>query len=96
MNKDEMFKKHFSHVEIIAEKDGITVQIVWKAVERANGYAWSVGQNMNLALRLKKAIESNIFKSIKIEIDRNGKTMIDAPIDIIGRRMNADLNRSGF
>lgn len=102
-----LFVKHFSHVNVQVVEDEdlkalgiqkhISVQPVWRGVDRPIVCGWSVGTDWCLANRLKKAVESGaVFCMLEFLTDKHGETYIGATDLILGRRMNADLKRLGY
>lgn len=85
-------------------KDGdIHVDTVWTGVplDRPNTGGWLIGGNdarkNKLADRLVRAINAGaVHTNVTIATDIYGQTYVTANRNILGRMMNADLNRLGF
>lgn len=68
------------------------------SVHRTVGLGWSVGaKKKRLAERLAAAIDAGVvFGQASIRTDVYGRTYIDATARVMGRYLNADLNRLGY
>lgn len=70
-------------------------------VDRPETVAFSLGapssKSSALALRLSRAIEAGaVFTDHVVKTDVNGAAFVSSDHHVMGRRMNADLNRLGF
>lgn len=85
------------------EEGYYTVTAYWSGgdlKEEVRGLAWCCGKKNRghaLANRLKRAFEAGaILPNPKIMTRDNGTQWVSADLNILGRRMNADLKRVGF
>lgn len=82
--------------------DGISayylVSPIWADVDRPDVGGYSCGRNLNLARRLQTAIKSGKLwlKPPQFEIDIDGKSYVQADIQILMRRANSELQKLGF
>jgi len=90
-------------VEIVQQSqifpcDGLSVQPVWSGVDRPNTGGYNVGNDIVLAKRLQKAIESGkiwIAPPV-VETDVFGKTYVCVAPAFSMRRANSELEKLGF
>ena len=86
-------------VEVVKEADGyFRVKPFWANVDRPYVGGYSVGKNDKLGQRLKTAIMSGKiwYKEPELLTDCNGKTYVNANLNIHMRSANADLQKFGF
>lgn len=86
-------------VQIKRLGNSINVIPVWSGVDRETSYSWSMpDREINLALRLKQAIEAGVvFSNIEILTDTHGETYVHADNEcILGRYLDSTLRELGF
>lgn len=85
---------------VIEPAGDITVGVVWTGVnvDRPTTYGFGLpGRDKALAARLMRAINAQVvFTDPVLALDVNGKTYIKASCHVMGRHMEADLQRLGF
>jgi len=84
----------------IPEVEGILVRVTFPnaGVDRPESIGVLVGiKQHKLVKRLVKAINDGVaFTDAKIQTSISGKTYVAGNLQVVGRRLNADLKRLGY
>ena len=83
---------------VVRDEDGISVfvETVEPKLDRPQSRGWSV-KDEKMAARLSRAIEAGaVSPNPEVREDVNGETFMSCGVNVMGRRMNADLKRLGF
>lgn len=89
---------HLASVDIYEDDTGLVIRQMWAGVDRPEGYAMGLRySDKALAERLRRAMLAGVAcPGIGVRRDVLGKTYVATELNVIGRRLNADLKRLGF
>lgn len=90
--------KQLDYVEVKSERGVLIVTPYFKRVDRPQGVGIQLPANkLGLAYRLVDAmLDGAVFRSFTVNRDKAGKTYTHAPLTVLTRHLNAELNKIGF